>query len=73
MWGSFEWQTRQWQPSVGTPMEVPEPRTVSFSGAEDMIGKTFAGAAPGGCDARVNLYGRALALAAAAMVCLAMA
>jgi len=33
----LELQTRQWQPSVGTPMEVPEPRTVIFMGAADMI------------------------------------
>src|SRR5579859_3811145 len=31
--GSLEVQTRQWQPREGTPMEVPEPRTVSFIGA----------------------------------------
>src|SRR5262249_60949044 len=30
--GSVEPQTRQGQPSVGTPMEVPEPSTVIFSG-----------------------------------------
>jgi hypothetical protein len=28
--------TRQWQPSDGTPIEVPEPRMVTFMGAEDM-------------------------------------
>src|SRR5271156_456614 len=33
-WGSLELQTRQWQLSVGTPMEVPEPRTVIFMGAD---------------------------------------
>jgi hypothetical protein len=26
--GSLESHTAQWQPSVGTPMDVPEPRTV---------------------------------------------
>ena len=34
--GSFDSQTAQWQPSVGTPIEVPEPRTVSSS---DCIGE----------------------------------
>lgn len=29
--GSAEAQTRHGQPSVGTPIEVPEPRTVIFS------------------------------------------
>ena len=33
---SFEPQTRQWQPSDGTPMEVPEPRTVTFNAAGGM-------------------------------------
>src|SRR6202521_3692977 len=32
-WGSRELQTRQWQPGDGTPMEVPEPSTVSFIGS----------------------------------------
>ena len=27
--GSLEWQTRQVQPTVGTPIDVPEPITVS--------------------------------------------
>jgi hypothetical protein len=27
--GSFEVQTEQWQPMVGTPIEVPEPSTVN--------------------------------------------
>src|SRR5258708_7210673 len=35
--GSSDLHTRQGQPSVGTPMEVPEPRTVTFSGAEGMV------------------------------------
>ena len=35
--GSVELQTRQGQPSVGTPMEVPEPSTVIFSGALDIL------------------------------------
>ena len=35
--GSFEWQTRQGQPSVGTPIEVPEPRTVIFSGVRGIL------------------------------------
>src|SRR5258708_29836451 len=35
--GSFEWHTRQGHPSVGTPMDVPEPRTVIFSGAGGMV------------------------------------
>src|ERR1700722_17503417 len=30
---SREVHTRQWQPSEGTPMEVPEPSTVSLIGA----------------------------------------
>jgi len=30
--GSCEVQTRQWQPSDGTPIDVPEPRSVSFRG-----------------------------------------
>ena len=37
--GSAELQTRQWHASVGTPMDVPEPSTVSlsseFCGEED--------------------------------------
>src|SRR5258706_5693303 len=39
-WGSFEVQTRQWQASDGTPMDVPEPSTVTFMGAAD-IGKFY--------------------------------
>src|SRR5260370_25224857 len=35
-WGSFEVQTRQWHAREGTPMEVPEPRMVSFMGAADI-------------------------------------
>src|SRR5882762_4052364 len=35
-WGSFEVQTRQWQAREGTPMEVPEPRMVTFMGAADI-------------------------------------
>src|SRR5712692_4027418 len=35
--GSLDLHTRQGHPSVGTPMEVPEPRTVTFSGAGDMV------------------------------------
>src|SRR5215467_9193600 len=35
--GSSEWQTRHGQPSVGTPIEVPEPRTVIFSGARGIL------------------------------------
>src|SRR6266568_87857 len=35
--GSFERHTRHVQPSVGTPMDVPEPRTVIVSGAEGMM------------------------------------
>src|SRR5215469_13677455 len=35
--GSVELQTRQGQASVGTPMEVPEPSTVIFSGALDIV------------------------------------
>src|SRR6267154_1852874 len=35
--GSADLHTRQGQPSVGTPMEVPEPRTVTFSGAGGMV------------------------------------
>jgi len=35
-WGSFDVQTRQWQAREGTPMEVPEPRMVSFMGAADI-------------------------------------
>jgi hypothetical protein len=29
--GSFEWQTAQSQPSVGTPIDVPLPSTVSLA------------------------------------------
>src|SRR5713226_200090 len=36
-WGSLDLHTRQGHPSVGTPMEVPEPRTVTFSGAGGMV------------------------------------
>src|ERR1700730_8997072 len=36
-WGSFEVHTRQCQPKDGTPIEVPEPRTVTFMGAGGMI------------------------------------
>src|SRR6266581_3386262 len=35
--GSSERHTRHGQPSVGTPMDVPEPRTVIVSGAEGMV------------------------------------
>src|SRR5690242_12628659 len=35
--GSVELQTRQGQPSVGTPIDVPEPRTVIFSGARGIV------------------------------------
>src|SRR6266851_3918362 len=35
--GSLDLHTRQGHPSVGTPMEVPEPRTVTFSGARGML------------------------------------
>src|SRR5882762_8665607 len=35
--GSFDLHTRQGHPSVGTPMDVPEPSTVIFSGAEGMV------------------------------------
>ena len=31
--GSCELHTRQWHPGEGTPMEVPEPSTVSFIGS----------------------------------------
>jgi hypothetical protein len=31
--------TRQWQASVGTPMDVPEPSTVIFSGTVGMLRK----------------------------------
>ena len=30
-WGSFEWQTAQSHPSVGTPMDVPLPSTVKVA------------------------------------------
>src|SRR6266446_790077 len=36
-WGSLDLQTRQGHPSVGTPMEVPDPSTVIFNGAEGML------------------------------------
>src|ERR1700676_1742263 len=42
-WGSLEVQTRQWQPREGTPMEVPEPRTVSFIGAAGIDESIVAG------------------------------
>jgi hypothetical protein len=29
-------QTRQWQASEGTPIDVPEPSTVTFMGAADI-------------------------------------
>src|SRR5579863_48964 len=32
-WGSAEVQTLQWHASEGTPIEVPEPRIVTFMGA----------------------------------------
>jgi hypothetical protein len=35
--GSEEVQTGQWQASEGTPMDVPEPSTVIFIGAEGML------------------------------------
>src|SRR6266478_2843724 len=35
--GAADLHTRQGQPSVGTPMEVPEPRTVTLSGAGGMV------------------------------------
>jgi hypothetical protein len=35
-WGSAEVHTGQWHASDGTPIEVPEPRTVIFSGSEAM-------------------------------------
>src|SRR5579859_3213814 len=34
--GSLEVHTGHWQPRDGTPIEVPEPRTVSLSGFPDM-------------------------------------
>lgn len=37
--GSDEVHTRQWQASVGTPMDVPEPSTVIFSGTVGMLRK----------------------------------
>src|ERR1700674_2000727 len=43
--GSLELHTRQWQPSVGTPMDVPEPSTVIFSGAGGMVKKLKSGLA----------------------------
>src|SRR5215510_8361033 len=39
--GSAEVQTRQWQPREGTPMEVPEPRIVSFKGFDGMCKNSF--------------------------------
>ena len=35
--GSVELQTRHGQPSVGTPIDVPEPRTVIFSGVRGIL------------------------------------
>src|SRR5438105_15094434 len=35
--GSVELQTRQGQPSVGTPIDVPEPRTVIFNGVRGIL------------------------------------
>ena len=35
--GSVELQTLQGQASVGTPIEVPEPRTMIFSGAPAIL------------------------------------
>src|SRR5260221_8994292 len=42
--GSVEVHTAQWQPMVGTPMEVPEPSTVSRNLVEccEMLGNEFA-------------------------------
>jgi hypothetical protein len=34
--GSLEVQTAQWQPMVGTPMDVPEPSTVNCNGAPEV-------------------------------------
>src|SRR6266404_2684377 len=34
--GSLEVQTAQWQPMVGTPMEVPEPSTVNCNGVPEL-------------------------------------
>src|SRR5207248_9669536 len=35
--GSVELQTRHGQPSVGTPIDVPEPRTVIFNGVRGIL------------------------------------
>jgi len=53
---SAELQTRQGQPSVGTPMEVPEPSTVIFSGAlailKELEKPPHEAEPPGACSAR---------------------
>jgi len=36
-------QTRQWQAREGTPIEVPEPRIVSFMGAADIASSIVTG------------------------------
>src|SRR5712664_3085514 len=62
-WGSFEAHTRQGQASVGTPMEVPEPRTVMLSGAGAIFkvperrgaGPNLAGPPGGSLRARLGL------------------
>ena len=61
--GSFELQTRQWQPSVGTPMDVPDPRIVILSGAEGMVMKEPKASDLGSRSQLPSAaYGRALAL-----------
>src|SRR5260370_12747827 len=65
--GSLDLQTRQGHPSVGTPMDVPEPSTVTFNGEGGMLKKALI---PIVMRSRARAlgapYGRALALALAA-------
>ena len=62
--GSLELHTRQWQPSEGTPMEVPEPSTVTLIGAAGFI-KEMASAAERS-QSRGTAYGRVFAFAGVA-------
>src|SRR5690349_4993850 len=49
--GSAEPQTRHGQPNVGTPIEVPEPRTVIFSGVRGILPIRIEGNEPENRDA----------------------
>src|ERR1700692_3178139 len=47
-WGSLEWQTAQSHPSVGTPMDVPLPRTVKVAFIASLSSSLSSAAGSGG-------------------------